>query len=328
MTVIKNHIHLAIDAVGGKVGGIAAGLLGILEAALNDQRISKITLFCTPPEKRLFQIPSDVKLIETPKPWVDRNSALRVLWYEWLLPLECKRIEADVLLVSDNYGRGGFGIPYVTYVRQSLPFSDEALDLLSMRDQFINRVRKYEIRSSCRTASRIICQSAVMKDWLTDSFCLDPVKVVMVYSSPKRLSSSSNASLFSEVSIQSDNSHRLLYVGCDYPYKKLDTAVDGMKSIRRQFPKAELTLTLPIDHHYASVPGVKCVGYLNDDQLALAYKSSDVLVLPSLVESGPQTPFEAMSLGISVLIADRPYAHDICENAALFFDPNGPIDFA
>ncbi len=323
-----NPIHLAIDAVGGKFGGIAAGLIGILEAALNDSRVSTITLFCTPPEKRLFKIPSAAKLVQVPKPWVDKNYALRILWYEWLLGFECKRIKADALLVSDNYGRGGFGVPYATYVRQSLPFSHEALDLLSMMDRFINRIRKYEILSSCRNASKVICQSDVMKDWLTDSFGLDPARVVTVYSSPKRLCVTSNATLFPEANIQSDNSRRLLYVGCDYPYKKLDTAVYGMESIRQQFATTELTLTLPIDHHYASLPGVKCIGYLGDEQLAEAYISADVLVLPSLVESGPQTPFEAMSFGTPVLIADRPYAHDICRHAALFFDPNSPEDFA
>lgn len=325
---MNNSIHLAIDAVGGKFGGIAAGLVGILEAALNNSRVSKITLFCTPLEKRLFKIPSAAKLIEVPKPWVDKNYALRILWYKWLLGLECKRIEADVLLASDNYGTGGFGVPYATYVRQSLPFSHEALDLLSMMDRFINKIRKYEILSSCRNASKVICQSAVMKDWLTDSFGLDPAKVVTVYSPPKRMCLTSNAPLLPETNIHLDNSHRLLYVGSDYPYKKLDTAVYGMELIRKQFSTAQLTLTLPINHRYASFPGVKCIGYLNDEQLAEAYISADILVLPSLVESGPQPPYEAMTFGIPVLIADRPYAHDICCDAAIFFDPNSPADFA
>jgi glycosyltransferase involved in cell wall biosynthesis len=37
---------------------------------------------------------------------------------------------------------------------------------------------------------------------------------------------------------------------------------------------------------------------------------------------------EAMSAGIPVLAADRPYAHDLCEDAALFFDPRDSAAFA
>ena len=37
---------------------------------------------------------------------------------------------------------------------------------------------------------------------------------------------------------------------------------------------------------------------------------------------------EAMRAGLPVLAADRPYAHDIAEDAADFFDPYSPQDFA
>ena len=87
-------------------------------------------------------------------------------------------------------------------------------------------------------------------------------------------------------------------------------------------------MTLPSDHAYGVLPGISCVGYLNDEELSKAYQTAAVLVLPSLVESGPQPPLEAMSLGTPVIVADRPYAHDICEDAAIFFDPNSPEDFA
>lgn len=324
-----DYIHLAIDAIGAKQGGAATGLVSILEAALNDPRISKTTLFCTPPEKRVFEIPSADKLIELSKPWVDKNYALRILWYEWLLGYECRRIGVDVLLIAANFGRASFDVPHVTYVRQSLPFSKEALNSFSKtKYRLISRSYGIRMKHSCRTASRVICQSSVMKGSLIDSFGLDPTRVTTVYSAPKELRLPTNAQSFSERNIKPVNQARLLYVGSDAPYKKLDTAIEGIELIQSRFAETELALTLPTNHYHASIQGIKCIGYLNDDQLAEAYKSSDILVLPSLVESGPQPPIEAMSLGTPVLIADRPYAHDICEDAALFFEPNSPEDFA
>lgn len=322
-------IHIAIDAMGAKHGGSATGLAGILDAALNEPSISRITLFCSPPGKRLFKFPSSLKLVEMAKPWIDKNYALRVLWYEWLLGYECRKIGADVLLIAANFGRAGFGVSHVTFVRQSLPFSKEALDsFCTTRDRLISRSYSIRMMRSCRTAARVICQSSVMKTALTEAFRLDPTRVTTVYSAPKQLGLPNNPKPFPKKNEFPGDQYRLLYVGTDTPYKKLTTLVEGLKSIQSRFPSAELILTLPKNHRYASVPGVNCVSYLHNDQLADAYRSADILVLPSLVESGPQPPIEAMSLGTPVLIADRPYAHDICGDAAFFFDPLSPQDFS
>lgn len=119
-------IHLAVYAIGARYGGPATGLVDILNAVFKDPRVAQITLFCSPHEKRLFKIPYSEKLIEAPKPWIDRNYLLPMLWFDWLLGTKCKRIGADILLIASNFGRAGLGIPHVTSVQQSLPFSEEA----------------------------------------------------------------------------------------------------------------------------------------------------------------------------------------------------------
>lgn len=323
---MNNPIHLAIDAVGAKHGGAATVLIDLLNAVIEDVRVTKITLFCSPSKRRLFKMPSSDKLIEAPKPWVDRNYALRILWYEWLLGLECRRIRADVLLVSANFGRAGFGVPHVTFIQQSLPFSKEAVASFSSLPMTIKiGFIGWQMKRSCQKAARVVCQSSVMKDWITDTFRLDPARVVPVYSEPRQLSKLNSPKSFPETD---GHLGSLLYVGNDAPYKMLKTLVEGIELIRRSFSRAELIMTLPSNHHYSSQLGVECVGYLSDERLAQAYLNADVLVLPSLVETVGMPTLEAMSLGTPVLVADRPYAHDICEDAALFFDPNSPKDFA
>ena len=43
--------------------------------------------------------------------------------------------------------------------------------------------------------------------------------------------------------------------------------------------------------------------------------------MPSLVETVGLPMLEAMSAGVPVVAADRDYAHDLCGDAALYFDP-------
>ena len=121
---------------------------------------------------------------------------------------------------------------------------------------------------------------------------------------------------------------RLLNVGSHSPHKNLSVLVNGMAQLRTLLPDATLFLTLPTDHPFNQIPGVECIGYLSGCRLWQAHEQSDVLVMASLVETVGLSMLEALSVGTPVLAAERPYAHDICGEAALFFDPLSASDFA
>ena len=326
---MRNGIHLAVEATGTKFGGLETALLTFLEKALQDERIGKISLFCSAGRDRSFDLPSSPKIRTVENGWCESNYVLRVVWYELGLGMACRAVGSDLLLACNQFGLGRLGVPHITWVQQSLPFDEEAIATFgSSRRRFHIMMVRHQMRRSCRSAQRVLAQSAVMKDWICSSFKIDPRKVTIIYSSPKPLPAPTAPSP-KLAPMRLDNfGPRLLYVGSDYPYKRLDTAVVGLPGLREVWPEAHLFLTLPEDHPYGANPGVHCLGYLRDTDLAEAYQLADALILPSLVESGPQTPLEAMSLGRPVLVADRPYAHDICRDAAVFFDPWSPADFA
>jgi glycosyltransferase involved in cell wall biosynthesis len=93
-----------------------------------------------------------------------------------------------------------------------------------------------------------------------------------------------------------------------------------MRRVRDVRPNARLFSTLPPDHALVA-DGHVALGYLDESALAAAYGAADVLVFPSLVESAGLPLIEAMSLGLPVVAADRPYAHEICGDGALYFAP-------
>ncbi len=326
---MTDGIHLSIEATGAKLGGAETMLLDFVDVAAAETGVAQINIFCSPKETRSFDFPHSEKIRLIENKWCDGNYLARVSWYEFGLGLAAKRLSSDIIFASSQFGRGLFGVPHVTYVQQSLPLSDEAVSTYSsapwrLRIKMIRR----QMARSCRSAEHVVAQSAVMKDWICSCFSIKPNKVTVVYSGAKNMPSPEVPSPKLSAMRARDRSPKLIYVGADYPYKKLDTAVKGLALLQKKWPDARLFLTLPFDHPYAAIHGVHCLGYLRDAVLTEAYQLADALVLPSLVESGPQTPLEAMSLGAPVLVADRPYAHDICRQAALFFDPWSPEDFA
>jgi glycosyltransferase involved in cell wall biosynthesis len=50
--------------------------------------------------------------------------------------------------------------------------------------------------------------------------------------------------------------------------------------------------------------------------------------MPSLVETVGLPMLEAASVGTAIVAADRLYAHDVCGDAALYFDPLDARDLA
>lgn len=326
---MTDGIRLAIEATGAKFGGAETILLDFVSVAAASERVARIDIFCSPRQTRSFDFPASEKIRLIENRWCDTNYLARIAWYDFGLGIAARRLSSHVIFASSQFGRGGLGVPHVTYVQQSLPLSDEAV---STYDSLTWRVRirmiKRQMGRSCRSAHHVLAQSAVMKEWICSAFDVEPGKVSVIYSGLKNMPRPEAPSPALSAMRLACGGPSLLYVGADYPYKRLDTAVKGLELLRKRWPEARLFLTLPADHPYAAVPGVHCLGYLRDAALTEAYELADTLILPSLVESGPQTPLEAMSVGAPVLVADRPYGHDICRDAALFFDPWSPEDFS
>lgn len=69
-------------------------------------------------------------------------------------------------------------------------------------------------------------------------------------------------------------------------------------------------------------------GYVNDNELKALYKRAVGLIFPSLYEGFGLPLVEAMACGCPVICSDIPSSHEICANAALYFDPSSANDLA
>lgn len=66
---------------------------------------------------------------------------------------------------------------------------------------------------------------------------------------------------------------------------------------------------------------VKILGRVSDEELLRLYHQAECFIFPSIYEGFGLPPLEAMACGCPVITSDIPVQHEVCADAALYFDP-------
>lgn len=74
------------------------------------------------------------------------------------------------------------------------------------------------------------------------------------------------------------------------------------------------------------IPWLHNAGRLSPQHCLQTYRQVDALFFPSLAESYGLPLVEAMVLGLPVVCSDLPFARWLCEDQAIYFDPQDPVD--
>lgn len=82
------------------------------------------------------------------------------------------------------------------------------------------------------------------------------------------------------------------------------------------------------DHstHSTHQTHIRYLGRVSDEELVRLYNQAVCFIFPSLYEGFGLPPIEAMSCGCPVLVSDIPVLHEVCGDAAIYFDPYDPND--
>lgn len=318
-------MHLAVDAVGIKHSGGAVVLQEFLRVAIEHPRVRRLSVFTSPRALRDFNLPDGETVREYTMPHAEAPLARRVAWHERGVSRAAASVGADLLLCMTGMGNG-HSVRHVTFIQQSLPFCGEALALMPGQARVRYRIMRALMRRSAVASVRVVTQTPTMAAWVGHAFGLTQDRISWFMPVPRQLRPRGRIRPSSPLDAVPPGG-RVLYVGNDEKYKNVDVVIRGMARLRLTMPSAALFVTWPPSHHKCGLPGVHGLGFLKPDALAAAYTAADVLVQPSLVETVGLTMNEAMSLGTPVLCADRPYAHDLCRDAALYFDPLSHEDF-
>lgn len=130
----------------------------------------------------------------------------------------------------------------------------------------------------------------------------------------------------------------LLYVGGISPHKNLDTLIEAFGRLTKMTEYAAIKLLLVGDYRddpfYSAYPALKeqtaksdlenkviFTGYIPDEDLAVLYNTTALLVFPSFEEGFGLPAIEAMSCGAPVAASNCSSLPEVIGDAGRFFDP-------
>ncbi|MEI6809579.1 MAG: glycosyltransferase family 1 protein [bacterium] len=145
------------------------------------------------------------------------------------------------------------------------------------------------------------------------------------------LGSRLNADTGSKTARSGNEQRTILYVGRSDPYKNCIGLISAFALVQKQcqFP-VRLIMAGPPDARYPEIDGkIDSLGlrsaverrYFTDLELATAYITADLLVLPSLYEGFGLPVLEAMAFGTPVVCSNRGSLPEVAGEAAIQVDP-------
>jgi glycosyltransferase involved in cell wall biosynthesis len=137
--------------------------------------------------------------------------------------------------------------------------------------------------------------------------------------------------------------HFLLYVGNVKPHKNLITLVRSFALLKAKdgFSKFKLVIVgkkegfITGDHKLESeiknlnlANDIIFTGYVENEDLPLIYNIATLFVFPSIYEGFGLPPVEAMACGCPTVVSSFASMPEVCQDAALYFNPLDPEDLA
>lgn len=123
---------------------------------------------------------------------------------------------------------------------------------------------------------------------------------------------------------------RLMYIAHNHPNKNIQVINELLPLLQDQNIKFVLTLDEASFKNLFPKPTDKIInlGPISQKSCPSVYKQCDALFAPTLLETFSAAYPEAMKMGKPIVTSEYSFATDICQDAALYFDPLDPEDVA
>ena len=268
-----------------------------------------------------------------------RHSGLagRWWWETFRLQNVVKQFRADVIFNVANRGFLTPVAPQATLIQDAhlfYPFS--SFGRISLREAITFAYHRNHLRKSMRYTSLLFCQTEVARRRFLAMYGYKvPIEICPNNVSCLAGRPDTNVEIPSRLRGY-EGKFKLFVPARYYPHKNLEVIIEVYRRFRHELRDVTTILTIGADDSQNAgrlIDNVRAmglekniisVGVLKQEDLAAFYLHTDVMFLPTLLESHSGTYMEAMTYGRAILTSDLDFAHTVCGNAALYFDPRKP----
>ena len=255
----------------------------------------------------------------------------RIAYEQAILPWSIAKYAArDTVLWSPN------DVPIVAWPgKQVVTIHDLRRLVLSAEFGLVERTYyRLMMRISAARAARILTVSEHSRQDLRKHYRLAPDKVVVAHNAvdPAIHRVDDPAPLLARLQIATPF---LLFVGSQLQIKGPHILVQAYEQIVQRHPRLQLVLvgksgnaTPLIERAARSLPGVRSVPWLPDEDLRCLLSATSAFVFPTLYEGFGIPALEAMACGAPVITSRASCMPEVCGDAALYVDEVTPATLA
>jgi len=251
---------------------------------------------------------------------------------QWCKKIE-KEVNPDCVISTGGHGYwrpkapllAGFNIPH--YIYPESPYFDK----MSTRRRLFWKLKKMAHFYFYRKADAFIVQTDDVNRRLQKQL---PGKDIYTVSNTVNSYFRNPAFFENKLPEKEDGEVRMLTLSSYYPHKNIEIirdVIDSFKNNNSDTKNYRFVLTLP-DEIFKSIfedrhrKQIYNVGFIPIKECPSLYNECDFMFLPTLLECFSASYAEAMMMGKPILTSNLGFAHTVCGDAALYFDPVDPDD--
>lgn len=316
-----------VNATAATEGGALTILKQFLEGiSIYSEKNIYYYVFCSLEELKVYES-KNIKMVNNikGKKWLDR-----IKWDLWGLKNWGKKkdIRADLIISFQNTGVNYYNnIRQLIYLHQPIPFALEVnWNLLNRNERsiwFYKNIYKKMIKYSLKDNSYIVVQTEWMKNAVVEQFNWNPKKISVIKPDIKSIS----IEKIPKINFEDDRFH-IFYPAHNINYKNHKLIIKVLEYIKnnKQDRYDNLVVHFTFDRNLSDnrnaelidlaeklqvIEHIRFEGKISYERVLSFYKSCDLLVFPSYIETFGLPLIEAASFGMPILVSDLDYAREV-----------------
>ena len=287
-----------------------------------------------------LKLPSNLKKIKVIR--IDKSSLykrMKYLFYDYKKII--KKYEIDIIVSLVNIGFVRPPIPQINFQQNSLMYYKHHLKDLKLKEKIMICIKRKLLIGAMKNSVYVVTPTLAMQDMIK-CFIKNQINFIVLSHALNYQELKNPGELPEEIMKKFKNNFiKVLYISHFMPHKNHLLLIDAINLLKQRDWKIKLYMTIDEKDWlggYDILIGkikkldlketIELLPRVPASEVSNLYLMSDIFVFPSLCESFGFPMMEAMACELPLVVADTPVNREICDDAALYHDPNSSANLA